>query len=405
MSRAEARLSAVVVVGASIAGLRAAESLRRHGFEGSLTLIGDETHLPYDRPPLSKQFLAGEWDDSRITLATREQLEQIANEILLGERAVGVDIDRRVVALESGREIAFGGLVIATGATPRRLAAFEGRDGVVTIRRVGDAIDLNRRLTTSPTRLVVVGGGFLGMEVAATARRLGAEVTVVEPLPTPLARVLGEEIGTAIAKMHTEHGVVVRTGIGVESILGGERVEAVGLSDGSEVPADAVLVAIGVVPETNWLEGSGIGLDDGVVCTSSLHCGPGVVAAGDLARFPHPLSEKPVRFEHRTSAAEQGIHAARSLLAGERAEPFAEVPYFWSDQFETKIQSIGIPEPTDEVAIVAGSLDDRRFAACFGRRGKLSAVVGFSMPHDVMRFHPLLARGASIDEALAAISQ
>jgi NADPH-dependent 2,4-dienoyl-CoA reductase/sulfur reductase-like enzyme len=395
-------LRSVVIVGASLAGLRAAEMLRRQGFDGSLTLIGEEPHLPYDRPPLSKEFLAGEWDDTRITLATRVHLDEIGVAALFGERAIRLDLSTRTVTLESGREAHFDGLVVATGATPRHLPSFETTEGVVTVRRVEDATDLRRRLTAPSARLVVVGGGFLGMEVAATARGLGAEVTVVEPQPTPLARVLGAEIGTAIAEMHREHGVDLRMGTGAEAVIGGERVEAVSLSDGSEVPADVVLVAIGVIPETAWLEGSGLGLDDGVVCAANLVCAPGVVAAGDLARFPHPLAKRPVRFEHRTSAAEQGAHAAMSLLTGEDAKPFVMIPYFWSDQFGTKVQSIGIPEPTDDVVVVAGSLKERRFVACFGREGRLSAVVGFSMPRDLMRFHPLLARNATFDEALAA---
>jgi 3-phenylpropionate/trans-cinnamate dioxygenase ferredoxin reductase component len=393
------QLRSVVVVGASIAGLRAVESLRLHGFDGLLTLIGAESHLPYDRPPLSKEYLAGEWDDARITLTTREQLDEAAD-TKLGERVERLDLPGRKVALASGDEVGFDGLVIATGAKPRHLPELERLDGVVTIRRVEDADDLRRRLSGHRTRLVVVGGGFLGMEVAATARGLGAEVTVVEPLSTPLARVLGPEIGAAIADMHREHGVDVRTEMGVEAVVGEERVEAVVLSDKSELSADVVLVAIGVAPDTSWLEDSGLELADGVVCAASLICAPGVVAAGDLARFPHPLSNKPVRFEHRTSAAEQGVHAALSLLAGEAALPFTTVPYFWSDQFGTKFQSIGIPEPTDDIVIVAGSLRERRFVACFGRAGQLSAAVGASMPRDLMRFYPLLTRNASLDEAL-----
>jgi NADPH-dependent 2,4-dienoyl-CoA reductase/sulfur reductase-like enzyme len=396
------QLRSIVVVGASIAGLRAVESLRLHGFDGSLTLIGAESHLPYDRPPLSKEYLAGEWDDARITLATRDQLDETGADTKLGARVERLDLSGRRVLLASGGEVAFDGLVIATGAEPRHLPELERLDGAVTIRRVEDADDLRRRLSGQPARLVVVGGGFLGMEVAATARGLGAEVTVVEPLPTPLARVLGPEIGAAIADMHRDHGVEVRTGTGVEAVVGEEDVEAVVLSDKSELPADVVLVAVGVVPETSWLENSGLELADGVVCAASLSCAPGVVAAGDLARFPHPLSKKPVRFEHRTSAAEQGVHAALSLLAGEAASPFTTVPYFWSDQFGTKFQSIGIPEPTDDVVVVAGSLSERRFVACFGREGQLSAAVGASMPRDLMRFFPLLARNASFDEALAS---
>lgn len=399
----EQQLGSVVVVGASLAGLRAAEMLRRQGFDGSITLIGAESRLPYDRPPLSKEYLAGVWDEVRITLATSDQLGELRVETLLGERAVRLDLSRRVVTLESGRDVPFDGLVVATGATPRRLPALEGNDGVVTIRRLEDASDLRRRLTVAPARLVVVGGGFLGMEVAATARGLGAAVTVVEPLSTPLARVLPSEIGAAIADMHREHGVDLRIGTAVETVIGDGHVRAVALSDGSEVPADTVLVAIGVVPETSWLEGSGLELDDGVVCATDLTCAPGIAAAGDLARFPHPLANKSVRFEHRTSAAEQGAHAATSLLAGENAAPFVMVPYFWSDQFGTKIQSIGIPEADDDLAVVVGSMGERRFVACFGREGRLSAAVGFAMPRELMRFHPLLSRNASFDEALAVV--
>ena len=395
-------LGSVVVVGASLAGLRACEGLRHGGFEGSIALVGGESHLPYDRPPLSKEFLAGRWDVDRLALTSPAKLATLELELVLGERARAVDLGARVVALESGRKLAFDGLVVATGATPRTLRGGKDLAGVVTLRRLDDALRLRALLGAAGVRLAVVGGGFLGMEVAATARDLGAEVTVVEPQPTPLARVVGPFVGRAIAEVHADHGVKVRTGIGVEGLVGEGSVAGVRLADGTLVEADVVLVAIGVVPETAWLAGSGLDVTDGVLCAPTLLAAPGVAAAGDVARWPHPLAGGTVRLEHRTNAAEQGAHAASSLLAGTGATPYASVPYFWSDQFDIKIQSIGIPAAGDEVHVVAGTLAERRFVACYGRDGRLSAAVGFNSPRQLMGFRALLNRRATLPEALAA---
>lgn len=394
-------LGSVVVVGASLAGLRACEGLRHGGFEGSIALVGAESHLPYDRPPLSKEFLAGRLDVDLLALTTPAKLAGLELELVLGERARAVDLGARVVALGSGRKLAFDGLVVATGATPRTLRAGRDLNGVVTLRRLDDAYRLRALLGAAGVRLAVVGGGFLGMEVAATARALGAEVTVVEPQPTPLARVVGPLVGRAIAEVHADHGVNVRTGVGVEGLVGEGSVTGVRLGDGTLVGADVVLVAIGVVPETAWLAGSGLDLSDGVLCAPTLFAAPGVVAAGDVARWPHPLAAGTVRLEHRTNAAEQGAHAASSLLAGTGATPFASVPYFWSDQFDLKIQAIGIPAPGDEVHVVAGTIAERRFVACYGRDGRLSAAVGFNSPRQLMGFRALLDRRATLPEALA----
>jgi NADPH-dependent 2,4-dienoyl-CoA reductase/sulfur reductase-like enzyme len=394
-------LRSVVVVGASVAGLKACEGLRHDGFDGAITLVGAESHLPYDRPPLSKQFLAGSFDEDRLALTSEARLAALDLELVLGERARSLDRDARSVVLESGRELPFDGLVVATGATPRTLRGAPDLEGVLTLRSLGDAVRLRALLAEPGTRLAVVGGGFLGMEVAATARGLGAAVNVVEPLATPLARVVGPLVGRAIARLHTDHGVELRMGIGVSGLVGHGRVEGLRLDDGSILDADVVLVAIGVVPEMGWLDGSGLELADGVVCAPTLVASPGVVAAGDVARWPHPLAEGTVRLEHRTNAAEQGVHAASSLLAGIGATPFSSVPYFWSDQFDVKIQSIGLPAATDEVRVVAGSIAEGRFVACYGRDGRLSAVLGFNSPREVMGFRALLGRGATFEEALA----
>jgi len=397
-------LERIVVAGGSLAGLRACESLRRHGFEGAIVVLGAERHLPYDRPPLSKQYLAGAWDRDRLALIARDKLDALGLELHLGTAARGLDLERRTVLVEGGEEVRFDGLVIATGATPRRLRDAGELDGVVTVRSLDDATALHERLAREGARLAVVGGGFLGMEVAATARGLGSEVTVIEPLPAPLSRAVGPLVGEALAGLHRDHGVQVVCGRSVRALLGAARVEGVRLDDGAVVPADVVLVAIGVVPETGWLAGSGLVLDDGVVCDSALVAAPGVVAAGDVARWPYahgPAGGRPIRLEHWTNASEQGVHAGASLLAapGERSA-FGPVPYFWSDHYDVKLQAIGLPGPDDEVRVVEGSLAERRFVALYGRAGRLSAALGVGRPRQLMAFRPLVERGAAFDEAL-----
>ncbi|MFZ0058534.1 MAG: FAD-dependent oxidoreductase, partial [Acidimicrobiales bacterium] len=235
-------LRSVVVVGASLAGLRACEGLRHAGFDGRITLVGAEPYLPYDRPPLSKEFLAGASDVDRLALTSPAKLAGLDLELVLGERARAVDLATRVVSLASGRAVSFDGLIVATGATPRELRGAPRLDGVLTLRRLADAFRLRALLGVGGVRLVVIGGGFLGMEVAATARGLGAQVTVVEPQPTPLARVVGPLLGRAIAEIHLDHGVDLRTGVGVEGLVGVGRVEGVRLEGGKIVEADVVLV-------------------------------------------------------------------------------------------------------------------------------------------------------------------
>lgn len=394
--------SSVTIVGASLAGLRAAETLRRDGFDGPVTLIGDEAHEPYDRPPLSKQVLAGDWEPDRIALTPSDKLADLDLDLRLGATAAGFDLASRTLRLtggETGGEtLEVDALLIATGARCRTLG--QPREGVHVLRSLDDCLALRADFGAVPDRVVVVGAGFIGAEVAATARTRGLDVTVVEALTAPLIRVLGPEMGEACAAVHRDHGVDLRTGVGVEGFDGAGRVERVRLTDGSAVDASVVVVGIGVVPNTEWLEGSGLALDDGVVCDAAGLAAPGVAAAGDVARWPNRRFGEAMRVEHWDNAAAQGAHSARALLGA--AEPYEPVPWFWSDQYDRKIQLAGHIRPDDEVRVVAGSVAERRFAALYGRGGRLMGALGFNRPRHVMRYRAMIEQGAAFEEALAA---
>jgi 3-phenylpropionate/trans-cinnamate dioxygenase ferredoxin reductase component len=407
MSNPLAPDASIVVVGASLAGLRAAEEIRHEGHTGPVIIIGDEIHAPYDRPPLSKQVLAGTWGVERIHHHAPDVLDTLGIEFRLGRRASGLDLDSATVRTEDGRELHYDGLIVATGASARHLPGTEGLSAVRTLRTLDDCVGLRADLAAAGdrARVVVIGAGFIGSEVAATCHGLGAIVTVVEALPTPLIRVLGEEMGAVCAGLHRHEGVSVRTGVGVDRLSshpGGDAPVVVHLSDGSEVAADVVVVGIGVVPAVGWLESSGLSLDDGVVCDEFLFAADRVVAAGDLARWDHVGLGETLRVEHWTNAAEGGAAAARNLLAGTAAaEPYVPVPFFWSDQYKTKIQVIGLPGPDDEVVVVDGSAEEGKLVALYRRGDRLRAALAFSRPRQLMAYRPLLAAGASFDEALA----
>jgi len=395
-------LHTVAVVGASLAGLRAVETLRHDGFDGRVVLVGVEPELPYDRPPLSKDFLAGDAQPEQLALR-KLPYDDLELDLRLGTRAEAVDLADRTLALDSGEVLAFDGLVIATGSAPRTLPGTPDLPGIFVLRTLADALAIRDALSGSP-KVVVVGAGFIGSEVAATCRGRGLDVTVLEALPAPLVRGLGVELGTVCGELHRDHGVDLRLGVGVAGFEGHERVERVRLDDGSAIDADVVVVGVGVVPVTDWLEGSGLTIDNGVVCDATLLAAPGVVCAGDVTRWPNLLFDgELMRLEHWTNATEQGVAAARRLLYGDGAAPevFAPVPLVWSDQYDRKIQTVGSFRGDDETVVVHGSLAERRFTALFGRGGRLVGALGFSMPAKVMQYRRMIADRVTFADALA----
>jgi 3-phenylpropionate/trans-cinnamate dioxygenase ferredoxin reductase subunit len=389
----------VAIVGTSLAGLRAAETLRRDGYSDRIIAISAEPHLPYDRPPLSKELLRGEWEPDQILLR-KQGVDDLELEWRLDARAVNLDVAAREVELHDGERVAFDGLVIATGSTPRRMPNQPNLAGVLTLRTLDDALALRELLGARP-KVVVIGAGFIGAEVAATCRMRGLDVTMLEMLPQPMVRGLGPEIGAAIAGVHRDHGVDLRLGVAVDGIDGDGEGQVVGvrLGDGSHVDADVVVVGVGVVPETSWLESSGLTLDNGVVCDASCCAAPNIVVAGDVARWPNLLfGGTMMRLEHWTNATEQGVHAARRLLGDESA--FAPVPFVWSDQYDRKIQSVGLVSPDADVHIAHGTLEERQFVALFGKDSRIVGALGFNRPRNVMQYRRMIAEHGSWDDAL-----
>jgi NADPH-dependent 2,4-dienoyl-CoA reductase/sulfur reductase-like enzyme len=380
----------VAVVGASLAGLSAARSLRKQGYDGRLVVIGDELHRPYDRPPLSKEFLAGSLPEA--DLALEPDAEDLRAQWLLGVRAVGLDGPQRAVRLADGSEVRADGVVIATGAAARTLPGTDGLAGVHTLRTLDDARALRDELILGG-RLVVIGGGFIGAEVASTAYALGLDVTVVEAAPTPLAGPLGETMGEIVSALHADHGVRLLCGVGVKGLSGESRVDAVLLEDGRSVPADIVVVGVGARPCVEWLAGSGIELDDGVRCGADGRTSlAGVVAVGDCASWYDPRAGLHRRVEHWTGARERPDAAVAALLAGGAVEPSApRPPYFWSDQYGVKIQFAGHAAGADSVTIEQGAADDRDVLAVYRRAGHPVAVLGMNQPRLFTRWRKQLA--------------
>lgn len=371
-------LGRIVVVGASLGGLRAAEQLRAAGWTAEIVVVGAEPHMPYNRPPLSKEVLAGTAPVSSVTLRPRPSVADIIWR--LGTPASTVDLAARVLTLTDGTTLGFDGLVVATGLRPRRLTG----DGCV-LRTLDDAIRLRAALTERPgRRLVVLGAGFVGCEVAATARRLGADVTVVDPLPLPMAGPLGERLAAALLARHQERGARFHLG---RTAARFERHQVV-LDDGTVLPADVIVEAVGSRPNTEWLSGNGLDLSDGVLCDGHLRVEglPFVVAVGDIARFPNARYDTtPRRVEHWSIPGDTARHAARSLVAGLSGSAagrpaFAPLPTFWSDQYGQRLQAIGAPQlGTGDVRILEG---DPRGDVIVGyhRDGRLTGVVGFGGP-------------------------
>ncbi|MCW3469956.1 FAD-dependent oxidoreductase [Rhodococcus pyridinivorans] len=396
----------VVVVGSGLAAVRTAEELRRAGYEGELVLVGDETHLPYDRPPLSKEVLRGDRDDT--TLRPSEFFGDNRIELMLGAAARSVDTASRILTLSDGTELGYDELVVATGLRPRRIPGLPDLAGVHVLRSLEDSRALREAIVPG-ARALVVGAGFIGCEVAASLRAREVEVVLVEPQPTPLASVLGAEVGALVTRLHTAEGVDVRAGVGLSEIrgdgrvtsavLGDGRVTSAVLGDGSEIDVDLVVLGIGSIPATEWLEGSGVEVENGVVCDGTGRTStPHVWAVGDVASWQVPAGGRR-RIEHWTNAGEQASVLAKTIM-GVEAGAAAQVPYFWSDQYDIKIQGLGAVTADDTVHVVRD--DGRKFLAYYERDGRFVGAVGGGLPALVMKSRAKIAAGAPIDELLTA---
>jgi NADPH-dependent 2,4-dienoyl-CoA reductase/sulfur reductase-like enzyme len=390
----------VVIVGASLAGLRTAEELRSAGFEGAITLVGNENHLPYDRPPLSKQVLAGTRSAADVTLRGRSAIEGLDVELRLGCTATAVE--DRGIRVDGGERIPFSDLVIATGVSARRLSGQPDERCVHLLRTVDDSVRLRDHLQRA-NGLVIIGAGFIGAEVAAVARSRGLEVTMLEALPTPLAGALGNAVGARCARLHAEHGVRILTNARVSEFDAKGTDARITLADGSVLETDCVLVGVGTRPNTNWLSGLGVAVTGGVPCdeTGLVEGTTNVYAAGDVAAWYSPSFGHRHRVEHWTNASEQARVVARSIVGLPVGRKTHELPYFWSDQYDIKIQLIGRPDLADHVQVAAIPDKPGRLLATYYRSARLVAALTFGAPGVLARYRPLVTTMADEEEVRA----
>ena len=391
MARAPSR---IVIVGASLGGASAAVGLRERGFAGEVLLIGAEEHLPYERPPLSKALMLGERDEPDwVQDADYYAAHDIG--LLTGTAATAIDRQRGVV-LAGGDEHPYDKLLLATGSSPRRLRTpGADLDGVVTLRTWNDALALRKRLVES-AQIVIVGAGWIGCEVAAAARHHGASVTVVEPLSQPLIRVVGEQVGAAFADLHRDHGVDLRLGADVAGIVGGGRVESVKLTDGSSLPAQTVVLGVGVKPNVELAEAAGLDLaDQGIAVNAALQSSdPDIYAVGDIAAHDHPHYEGRVRVEHWAAAKDQGGHVAGNLLGAD--DPYELRPFFFSDQYDLGCEYRGLADPARDELVVRGDLSSREFTAFWLRNGGVVAAMNVNQWDDGDTLQALVDSGAAL---------
>lgn len=384
-----------VIVGASLAGATAAATLRQEGFDGDIVLIGDEPDAPYERPPLSKQYLRGETAFERMLVRPRSFYDEHRIELVLGERAVRLDSAGRTVRLATGRTVAFDKLLIATGVRNRRppVPGID-LDGVFDLRGRADA-DAIRREIAPGRRAVLVGMGFIGCEVAASLRGCGVEVVAIDPAPCCLFRALGLDVGRSIASIHRAHGVEMLFEEQVVRIDGAPRAARVVTASGRQIDCDFVVVGTGVQPATEVAAGTDVAVGDGILvdelCQTSV---PGIFAAGDVARHHHPLAGRPVRVEHWQNAIRQGAAAARSMLG--RGRPYDELHWFWSDQYDCNLQYAGFHEAWDRLA-VRGRLDGPHFLAFYLRDGRVVAAAALNRGKELRRALPLVRARQMVD--------
>lgn len=392
----------LVIIGASLAGLRAAQSARGAGFDGDLVMVGEERHPPYTRPPLSKELLAGEHSIDRVHLPC----DTLDARWRLGVSAMSVDRRRRRVVLADGDELAYDRLILATGSRARRWpGAGAGLEGLHVLRDLDDALALRAALAHRP-RVAIVGAGFIGCEVAQTARKQGLDVTLIDVAATPMLP-LGPLLGEWCAELHRGHGVDLRLGTGVAALHGQGRVEAVELTGGARVAADVVVIGLGALPNTEWLAGSGLQLDPGLACDATLSAAgdPDILGAGDIVSWPHPLADgESVRIEHWTVAAEHGQLAGRNALASpDERKPYDAPPYFWSDQYDVKIQSLGLPGRADRVEVLESSPDRSRVVCAAERRGRLVGVIAINAARRLGSYRQALADPPVFEELRATV--
>lgn len=374
----------VVVVGASLAGVRTVQGLRDHGYEGQIILIGAEQELPYDRPPLSKDLLSSAELPEPKFLITADQLASLDVDVRLGTRASALDVNAKTITLSTGEELGYGTVVIATGSAALSRDEWGHYDGVHRLRTFEDCLALRADLHRGH-RLAIVGAGFIGTEVASSARRLGLEVTILDNTAAPLTAAIGTHFAELTTTIHREAGIELRSNISIAGFEGGDRVRGVRLTDGTLIEADTVLVSIGARPAVDWLEGSGLELGNGVVCDHTLMAAPGVYAIGDVANFHNVLLDERMRVEHWTNAGEQATYVAKAIATGETGNGFGSLPFVWSEQFGIKIEIIGRPQAGDTVRLVDGSLADRQFAAVYERDGREVGAIAFNSPRSMFQ--------------------
>ncbi len=391
----------VVVVGASVAGVSAAEAVRETGFEGEVVLLGAERHLPYDRPPLSKQLLSGAWSADQIGLLPKVRYAELDIDLQLGAIATGVDVTARTLRLEAGGSLTFDGLIVATGAHPRLPPFMRRLEGVHLLRTLDDSLALRSALLGRP-RVAMIGAGFIGSEVAATARSMGCEVTVLEALSSPMVQAVGLTVGKRLARLHAERGVAVLCNARVAALVGDHVVQAVLLEDGRRIAADLVVIGTGVAPATGWLQGSGVIISDGLVCDENCCAGPNVYTAGDVARWTS-ASRAQMRVEHWTNAVEQGRYAGLNLIAslrGEEQKTYAPTHYFWSEQYRHKVQFVGSSSSLAEVL----PSENGQLVVLYAREGALTGALTLDGPRLIAMLRRLVTLGAPIEEARAAVA-
>jgi NADPH-dependent 2,4-dienoyl-CoA reductase/sulfur reductase-like enzyme len=398
VSRTHVSDRGVVIAGGGLAAQRCAETLRRCGYDGRIRIVGDEPLSPYDRPPLSKGVLAGEIDPGSLPYREPSWYADQQIELLVSRRAIALEPAIRLIRTAAGEDLLYDDLLIATGSTPRRLPGSEGFDNVHVLRTAAEARALRAALAPG-VRLTVVGAGFIGQEVAATARALGVDVTVVEAAGAPLAAILGEQLGSWFADLHREEGVRMLFSTTVSEFRGGDSVEEIELGDGRRLPCDVVVVGIGVAPATSWLEGSGLPQDGVPIGSGGRTAMPHVYAAGDASL---PFDERHgthLRSEHWESAARTGAEAARAMLGLElRPCPPSS---FWSDQYGLRIQYVGRAQGADEVEI-DGCPQERDFTAVFSSAGSLVGALLVGRPHELPRMRRLIESGSCARELLAS---